>query len=149
MDHEMLAAIKAMMDERDDKMKVMLKEELKPIWTEITGLKGEITGMKGQITSLENRMTGVETEITGMKADITEIKQKQDDQAEYERGTRVLVEDVNRSIRLLAEGHSANAAKLQRLDRIEQTMGEVKSDTEVIKNVVSWHSDAIDHLKKA
>ena len=65
------------------------------------------------------------------------------------RHTRVLLEATNKNMSLLCEAQQETYAKLRQLDRMEITLNNVKSDTEVLKDVVSWHSQDIKSLKQA
>ena len=80
---------------------------------------------------------------------IEETNQKQEEQIQYARETRILLEDTNQKIKLLAEGHGETVSKLRKLERMERTLDNVKSDVEVIRTVVFWHSEDIQQLKKA
>lgn len=124
MDKEMLEAISQMMD------------------TKLASVRNEMSQM------MDAKLEPIRAELAEVKQGQKALERQQAEQTEFERGTRVLVENVNKNIRLLAEGHSANAAKLQQLDRMESTLNDIKSDTEVLKGIVTWHSEAIDRLKK-
>ena len=65
------------------------------------------------------------------------------------RHTRVLLEATNKNVSLLCEAQQETYAKLRQLDRMEITLNYVKSDTEVLKDVVSWHSQDIKSLRQA
>ena len=65
------------------------------------------------------------------------------------RHTRVLLEATNKNVSLLCEAQQETYAKLRQLDRMEITLNNVKSDTEVLKDVVSWHSQDIKSLRQA
>ena len=69
-----------------------------------------------------------------------------------ERVTKIEVvqENItNKNIQLLFEGQQGITEKFQKLDRMEMTLNNVKSDSEVIKDVVTEHSKSIRELKKA
>lgn len=124
-DREMLQAIGQLMDVKLD-----------PIKADIAGLKQSQGELRQTVDALAQLQDGLRRNVDG-------LKHKQEEQVEFERGTRILLEGMDRNIRLLAEGHQINAEKLRRLDRIEMTLNDVKSEVEVIKHVVSWHSEAI------
>lgn len=81
-------------------------------------------------------------ELEPLKAEIAEIK-------EDARHTRVLIEAHDEKIQLIHEAQAETAAKLSKLDRMEQTLNDVKSEVEVIRDVVRFHSSDIATLKKA
>ena len=69
-----------------------------------------------------------------------------------ERATKIEVvqENVtNKNIQVLFEGQQGMNEKFRKLDRMEITLNDVKSDTEVIKGVVASHSKSIQDLKLA
>ena len=69
-----------------------------------------------------------------------------------ERVTKIEVvqENVtNKNIQVLFEGQQGMNEKFRKLDRMEMTLNDVKSDTEVIKGVVASHSKSIQDLKLA
>ncbi len=65
------------------------------------------------------------------------------------RHTRVLLEATNKNMALLCEAQQETYSKLHQLDRMEITLNNVKSGTEALKDVVSWHSQDIKSLKQA
>lgn len=77
------------------------------------------------------------------------INERLDKIEEDTRHTRVLLEATNKNVSLLCEAQQETYAKLRQLDRMEITLNNVKSDTEVLKDVVSWHSQDIKSLKQA
>lgn len=98
---------------------------------------------------INNRLERMETDLSGVKEDLAGVKSELAQVKEDGRHTRILLEATNKNVKLLCEAQSANAEKLQQLDRIEATLNDVKSDTEVLKDVVSWHSADIKKLKQA
>lgn len=77
------------------------------------------------------------------------INERLDKIEEDTRHTRVLLEATNKNVSLLCEAQQETYAKLRQLDRMEITLNNVKSDTEVLKDVVSWHSQDIKSMKQA
>lgn len=52
---------------------------------------------------------------------------------DFERETRVLLEDIQSSVKVMAEGHSG---VISRLDRVEYRLGSVESELHTVKMVV-------------
>ncbi|MCI8442193.1 MAG: hypothetical protein HFG27_06665 [Provencibacterium sp.] len=123
-DREMLEAIGQLMDTK-----------LEPVYQRMDSMQNEMKTMQGEMKTMQGEIAG--------------IKQKQEEQIQYARETRILLEDTNRKIQTLAEGHGDTVSRLRKLDCMEKTLSDVKSDVEVIKTVVSWHSEDIQQLKKA
>ena len=130
-DREMLEAIGQLMDTK-----------LEPVYQRMDSMQNEMKTMQGEMKTMQGEMKTMQGEIAG-------IKQKQEEQIQYARETRILLEDTNRKIQTLAEGHGDTVSRLRKLDCMEKTLSDVKSDVEVIKTVVSWHSEDIQQLKKA
>ena len=83
----------------------------------------------------------MDMKLQPIKEDIHEIKT---------RVTKIEViqeNDTGKRLDLLMEAQQEAAAKLQKLGRIESTLDTVKSDTEIIKSVVTEHSKSIRELK--
>lgn len=91
---------------------------------------------------LGNALKPVNERLDGMSDRLDRIE-------EETRHTRILVESTNKNLKLMCEAQQETAGKFKQLDRVEMTLNDVKSDTEVIKDVVQWHSGDIKTLKKA
>ena len=52
---------------------------------------------------------------------------------DFERETRILLEDIQSSVKVIAEGHSGI---ISRLDRVEVRLGTVESELHTVKMVV-------------
>ena len=75
-----------------------------------------------------------------MKEELRPISDRLDKLEEETRHTRILVEATNKNLKLMCEAQQETSAKFKKIDRMEMTLNDVKSDTEVIKDVVGWHS---------
>ena len=68
-----------------------------------------------------------------------------------ERGTRVLLEDINHSVKTIAEGHSALSSKLnnidERLSKIESTFFKNEWAIESIKSKVGTIDTKLDRIE--
>lgn len=111
----------------DEQILQTMKSLLEPMQKDLSELKSDVSGLKG--------------DVSGLKRDMSELKQ---------RVTKIEViqeNHTNKRLDLLMEYHQETAQKLQRLDILEETLYQVKSDTEVIKSVVTEHSKSIKELK--
>src|SRR5699024_12153491 len=53
----------------------IVKEEIEPVKTDVSGLKTDMTGVKEDVPSLKIDMPGVKEDLSGLKADTTGIKE--------------------------------------------------------------------------
>lgn len=84
-----------------------------------------------------------------LKELVQPINERLDRIEEDTRHTRVLVEAHDEKFQLIQEAQAETAAKFGQLDRMEQTLNDVKSEVEVIRDVVRSHSSDIAMLKRA
>ncbi len=80
---------------------------------------------------------------------LDKVEQSIQEVKEETRRTQVLVESTNKNLKLICEAQQETAGKFKQLERVEMTLNDVKLNTEVIKDVVQWHSSDIKTLKKA
>lgn len=78
----------------------------------------------------------INTRLDGLETDVKEIR-------EDTRHTRVLLEATNKNVRSLAESQLDIIEKIGKIEGMESILEDVKSDTDVIKQVVTWHSESI------
>ena len=88
------------------------------------------------LRDINTRLDGLEA---GQKALQDEVKEIREDT----RHTRVLLEATDKNVRILAESQLNLIEKIGKVEGMEATLEDVKSDTDVIKQVVTWHSDSI------
>ena len=171
--NELLLALSEMMD---TKLKSVLQEELKkeiqPIKADIAELKKEIQPMKADIAELKKEiqpmkadiaelkkeiqpikadLADLKQEIRPMKADIADLKQEIQPMkvsiGNLERevaGIKIHLENVtDRNIRLLAENYVPAARRYEKeVSQIES----MKTDIEILKQVVTEHSEKLQKL---
>lgn len=144
-------------------MRQVMQEELAPVHHRLGRLEQGLTRIEQRQDKLEQGFARLEQRQDKLEQSFARLEQRQDaleegqrsiwekleEQAEFERGTRILIENVDHNLRLLAEARGADAARIEKIDRIEAALYEVKSDVGVIKKVVTWHSKEISELKKA
>ena len=110
--------------ERNDLQAIaeLIRSEVQPILEDVAELKQDISDLKQEVSYIKERVTKIE----------------------------VVQENVtNKNIQVLFEGQQGMNEKFRKLDRMEMTLNDVKSDTEVIKGVVASHSKSIQDLKLA
>lgn len=104
----------------DEQILQTMKSLLEPMQKDLSELKGDVSELKRDMSELKQRVTKIEV---------------------------IQENHTNKRLDLLMEYHQETAQKLQRLDILEETLYQVKSDTEVIKSVVTEHSKSIKELK--
>ncbi|MFA9379493.1 MAG: hypothetical protein ACERKO_00390, partial [Acetanaerobacterium sp.] len=111
--------------------------------------QGQTNLEHGQAT-LEQRQANLEQGQATLKQGVETLEQGQKITNERLTNIEVIQENVtNKNIQLLFEAQQESASRFSKLDRIEMTLNTVKSDTEVIKTVVTEHSQSIRELKTA
>lgn len=142
MDKELLEAIGKMLDDRDNRLKEHLKADMSAMMDEkIAPLKSELSAMIDEkIAPLQAEISGLKEETRHLTADIAGLK-------EETRHIRVLVEAHDKKFQLIQEAQAETAAKFSQLDRMEQTLEDVKSEVEVMRDVMQFHTKEITTLK--
>lgn len=127
MDKELLEAIGKMLDDRDNRLKEHLKADMSAMMDEkIAPLQAEISGLKEETRHITEDIAGLKEET---------------------RHIRVLVEAHDGKFQLIQEAQAETAAKFSQLDRMEQTLEDVKSEVEVMRDVMQFHTKEITTLK--
>ena len=99
-------------------------------------------------SDLQKDLSELKSDVSGLKGDVSELKRDMSELKQRVTKIEVIQENhTNKRLDLLMEYHQETAQKLQRLDILEETLYQVKSDTEVIKSVVTEHSKSIKELK--
>ncbi len=92
--------------------------------------------LKQVLEPINQKLERIEERVTKVEEHVTKIE--------------VVQENVtNKNIQLLFETQHEMADKYRKLDRMEMTLNSVKADAEVIKDVVTEHSQSIRELKVA
>ena len=132
----------------DEQILQAMQAMLEPIKQDIAGMKSDIGNMKQDISGLKTDMIGVKSDVSGLNESVSDLKY--DVKEIKQRVTKIEVVQENivtKNIQLILEGQQTLVDKLRNQDRIESTLNSVKSDTEVIKGVVTEHSAIIRELK--
>lgn len=107
---------------------------LKAMQTMLEPIKEDLSGLKQDVSGLKQDMAEVKQELAEVKHRVTKIELKQEN-------------EICPNIQLLVEGHENLAAQLKELEPMKKTLADVKSDTEVLKAVVTQHSQSIHKLE--
>ena len=109
-----------------------LKSEMQGLKTETQGLKSEMQGLKTETQGLKSEMQGLKTETQGLKERMTNVE--------------LLLENyVVPSLKDLCKVVNTEYRKYEiSIESHEQ----MKTDTDVLKSVVSDHSERITRLEK-
>jgi chromosome segregation ATPase len=136
-DNELLVALSDMIDKK-------LSAQLKPIKNDIAGVKNEVTGIKDDIVGVENEITSLKNEIGGMKDEITGVKNEINDlRNDVQKINIVLENEIGPNIKLLAENYLPAAIRYEESTKEHEAM---KSDIELLKKVVSEHSEKLQKI---
>lgn len=126
---EDLLALSQMMDEKlDKKLDEKLDKNLKPIHEDISSIHEDISSMKEEIASIDDR---IDEKLKPIQEEI--------------RHTRVLLENQEHNIRLIAEQYTDISLKLGRVNEIDDLRDRVRTLETIAKN----HSAKLQELQKA
>ena len=118
----------------DEQILKAMQTMLEPIKEDLSGLKQDVSGLKQDVSGLKQDMAEVKQELAEVKHRVTKIELKQEN-------------EICPNIQLLVEGHENLAAQLRELEPMKKTLADVKSDTEVLKAVITQHSQSIHKLE--
>lgn len=129
-------------------MDLRLEKALTPVYERLGNMDSQLNNINSDIVDIKDRLTVVEDKLGTVEKDVSETKTRVENIETRVVKIEVTQENVtNKNIQLLFEGQLATTEKINKLDRIENTLSYVKSDTEVIKDVVSEHSGNIQRLE--
>lgn len=152
MDREMLAAIESLLDVKLHPLAEELAQ-VKSIAVEARDMAKEARDMaieakneakEARNMAKEARDVAIEAKNEAREARI--IAQEARDEA---RQTRVLVEMQDKKLNLLCEAQEETRRKFRQLDKLERTLYEVKSEVEVMADIMKTHAGELRELKNA
>lgn len=100
-----------------------------------------LKAMQTMLEPIKEDLSSLKQDVSGLKQDMMEVKQ---------RVTKIELKQENEicpNIQLLVEGHENLATQLKELEPMKKTLADVKADTEVLKVVVTQHSQNIHKLE--
>ena len=109
-----------------------LKSEMQGLKTETQSLKSEMQGLKTETQSLKSEMQGLKTETQGLKERMTNVE--------------LLLE--NYVVPSLKDLCKVVNTEYRRYEISIESHEQMKTDTDVLKSVVSDHSERIIRLEK-
>ena len=109
-------------------MRQMMEEVVSPIYKRLDKMDERLDKMDKRLDGIESRLEKVETLAT--KTQIT------------------LENDIKPKINLLFEGQITLQNRFSQLDRMEETLRELRYDVQDLQHIVSWHSNDIRWLKR-
>ena len=109
-----------------------LKSEMQGLKTETQSLKSEMQGLKTETQSLKSEMQGLKTETQGLKERMTNVE--------------ILLE--NYVVPSLKDLCKVVNTEYRRYEISIESHEQMKTDTDVLKSVVSDHSERIIRLEK-
>ena len=140
-----------MLDEKldkklDEKLDQKLDEKLNPIKADISGLKQDVSGLKQDVSNLKSDMAEQKAETQSLKSEMQGLKTETQGLKERMTNVELLLENyVVPSLKDLCKVVNTEYRKYEiSIESHEQ----MKTDTDVLKSVVSDHSERIIRLEK-
>ena len=140
-----------MLDEKldkklDEKLDQKLDEKLNPIKADISGLKQDVSGLKQDVSNLKSDMAEQKAETQSLKSEMQGLKTETQGLKERMTNVELLLETyVVPSLKDLCKVVNTEYRKYEiSIESHEQ----MKTDTDVLKSVVSDHSERIIRLEK-
>lgn len=122
-----------------------------PIHTQLNRIDGRLDRLDARMDELEECMNGLEHQINrsdermdGLEGQIGRLDGRVDHMQQDIRRTRVLVEDQDHKISLIAEQHSETAVLLDKVGQIDELRGRAST----LEHVVADHTTELLELKK-
>ena len=109
-------------------MRQMMEEVVSPIYERLDKMDERFDKMDERLDGIESHLEKVETLATK-----TQI---------------ALENDIKPKINLLFEGQITLQNRFSQLDRMEETLRELRYDVQDLQHIVSWHSNDIRWLKR-
>lgn len=113
----------------------LMQEQLAPLKSDIASMKGDISSMKGDISTLQGAVSSVQGDIATLKDDT--------------RQTRVLIEQQQHSIQLIAEQYGDIAEKLDKANERAAQMDDFSTRLRAVEMAVMRHNAILQGLQKA
>ena len=140
-----------MLDEKldkklDEKLDQKLDEKLNPIKADISGLKQDVSGLKQDVSNLKSDMAEQKAETQSLKSEMQGIKTETQGLKERMTNVELLLETyVVPSLKDLCKVVNT---EYRRYEISIESHEQMKTDTDVLKSVVSDHSERIIRLEK-
>ena len=140
-----------MLDEKldkklDEKLDQKLDEKLNPIKADISGLKQDVSGLKRDVSNLKSDMAEQKAETQSLKSEMQGLKTET--QGLKERMTNVELLLENYVVSSLKDLCKVVNTEYRRYEISIESHEQMKTDTDVLKSVVSDHSERIIRLEK-
>ena len=140
-----------MLDEKldkklDEKLDQKLDEKLNPIKADISGLKRDVSGLKQDVSNLKADMAEQKAETQSLKSEMQGLKTET--QGLKERMTNVEILLENYVVPSLKDLCKVVNTEYRRYEISIESHEQMKTDTDVLKSVVSDHSERIIRLEK-
>ena len=134
----------------------IVKEELKPVKADVSGLKEDMSGVKADVSGLKEDMSGVKADVSGLKEDMSGVKADvsglKEDMSGVKKDVSGLKEDMDyMKITLKEQGQILNALE-HKLDVVKAEQENMKHDVnklvgkaEGMENILSIVEAATAH----
>ena len=147
-----------MLDEKldkklDEKLDQKLDEKLNPIKADISGLKQDVSGLKRDVSGLKQDVSNLKSDMAEQKAETQSLKSemqglKTETQGLKERRTNVEILLENYVVPNLKDLCKVVNTEYRKYEISIESHEQMKTDTDVLKSVVSDHSERIIRLEK-
>lgn len=149
--NELLLAMSDLLDEKlDVRLKPLEKDvraitvEVESIKEEISFVKEEVSSVKEEVESIKEEVSSVKEEVESIKGEISAVKEEVGAVKEEQARMNLIIEnEIRPSVHLLAENY-VPAAK--RYESASLEIDEMQADIEMLKKVVSDHSEKLKKI---
>lgn len=128
--NELLLAMSDLLDEK-------LDVRLKPLEKDVRAITVEVESIKEEISSVKEEVSSVKEEVESIKEEVSAVKEEQ------ARMNLIIENEIRPSVHLLAENY-VPAAK--RYESASLEIDEMQADIEMLKKVVSDHSEKLKKI---
>ena len=135
--NELLLAMSDLLDEKLDVRLKPLEKDVRAITVEVESIKEEISSVKEEVSSVKEEVESIKGEISAVKEEVGAVKEEQ------ARMNLIIENEIRPSVHLLAENY-VPAAK--RYESASLEIDEMQADIEMLKKVVSDHSEKLKKI---
>lgn len=128
--NELLLAMSDLLDEK-------LDVRLKPLEKDVRAITVEVESIKEEVSAVKEEVSSVKEEVESIKEEISAVKEEQ------ARMNLIIENEIRPSVHLLAENY-VPAAK--RYESASLEIDEMQADIEMLKKVVSDHSEKLKKI---
>lgn len=128
--NELLLAMSDLLDEK-------LDVRLKPLEKDVRAITVEVESIKEEVSAVKEEVSSVKEEVESIKEEISAVKEEQ------ARMNLIIENEIRPSVHLLAENYVLAA---KRYESASLEIDEMQADIEMLKKVVSDHSEKLKKI---